>query len=64
VSDPDKKRSRAIPNWLRIALGVASGYFVVAYLILPRVWERYEMRHAVFDDSPRVTQTASDMFGR
>ena len=52
-----------MPNWLRIALGVAFVYLVVAYLVLPRVWRHYEMRHAVFDDSPRVTHTASDIPG-
>jgi hypothetical protein len=57
------RESRAFPNWLSIALGLAFGYFVVAYLILPRIWKRYEMRHAVFDDSPRVTHTGSDIPG-
>jgi hypothetical protein len=52
-----------LPNWLRLVLAVALGYFVVAYVILPRVWKRHEMRHAVFDDSPRLTRTASDIPG-
>src|SRR5437870_6927963 len=57
------QKKRSFPAWTRIALGIALAYLVVAYLILPRLWKRHEMRHAVFDDSPRVTQTASDIPG-
>ena len=32
-------------------------------MILPRLWKHHELRHAVFEDSPRVTHTASDIPG-
>jgi len=61
VSNTQKERT--LPTWARITLGIALTYFVVAYLILPRLWKHHEMRHAVFDESPRVTHTASDIPG-
>ena len=57
------QKERTFPAWVRIALGIALAYFLAAYLILPRLWKHHEMRHAVFDDSPRVTQTGSDIPG-
>jgi len=63
VSGSNTQRERSFPTWARIAFGIALVYFLVAYLILPRLWKHYETRHAVFDDSPRVTQTASDIPG-
>jgi hypothetical protein len=44
----------------RIALGLAvalSVYLVVAYLVMPALWKRYERRHPALDDTPGVTQT-------
>ena len=63
VPASNTQNERSLPVWARIALGIALAYFVVAYLILPRLWKRHEMRHAVFDDSPRVTQTKSEIPG-
>ena len=63
VPASNSREKRSFPVWARIALGIALAYFVVAYLILPRLWKHHETRHAVFDDSPRVTQTASDIPG-
>ena len=63
VPDSNTQKERTFPAWARIALGIALAYFLVAYLILPRLWKHHEMRHAVFDDSPRVTQTRSDIPG-
>jgi len=63
VPASNTQNERSLPAWARIALGIALAYLVVAYLILPRLWKRHETRHAVFDDSPRVTQTASDIPG-
>jgi LssY C-terminus len=57
------QNERSLPTWARIALGIAFAYLVVAYLILPRLWKHHETRHAVFDDSPRVTHTGSDIPG-
>src|SRR4029078_1959005 len=63
VPASNTQNERSLPAWARIALGIDLAYLVVAYLILPRLWKRHETRHAVFDDSPRVTQTASDIPG-
>jgi hypothetical protein len=63
VPGSNTQKEPAFPTWARIALGIALAYFVVAYLILPRLWKRHEIRHAVFDDSPRLTQTGSDIPG-
>src|SRR5438445_810114 len=52
-----------VPNFGSVGGNSFPSLMVVAYLILPRLWKRHEMRHAVFDDSPRVTQTASDIPG-
>jgi hypothetical protein len=63
VPHSNTQKKRAFPAWARITLGIALAYFLVAYLILPRLWKHHETRHAVFDDSPRVTQTGSDIPG-
>ena len=63
MPEANPEKQRAFPNWARIALGAALAYFLVAYVILPRLWKHHEMRHAVFDDSPRVTHTASEIPG-
>jgi hypothetical protein len=38
-------------------------YFVLAYILAPRVWKRYERRHPALNDIPRLTRTASDVPG-
>ena len=38
-------------------LGLAIAYLLVAYVVAPFAWERYENRHHSFDDNPRITQT-------
>ena len=63
VPASNTQAKRSFPTWARIALSIALAYLVIAYLILPRLWKHHEMRHGVFDDSPRVTQTASEIPG-
>ena len=41
------------------ALGVFVLYFVLAYLLLPVGWRRYERRHPALDDAPRIAHTAN-----
>jgi hypothetical protein len=38
-------------------------YLVLAYLIVPAVWSRYERRHPSLDSVPRITHTRSDIPG-
>jgi hypothetical protein len=53
--------SRQPASWRRrIALGLAvalSVYLVVAYLVMPALWKRYEHRHPALADTPGITRT-------
>lgn len=44
-------------------IGVAVGYFVVAYVVMPRWWGRYEKRHPALADIPGITHTPSGIPG-
>ena len=39
------------------------GWFLIAYLILPVGWRRYEKRHPALDDAPRVAHTTTGIPG-
>lgn len=46
-------------RWLTIS-GIALGaalltYFVVAYILMPRAWERFFLKHPSLNDNPRLT---------
>src|SRR5262249_30205288 len=45
------------------ALAVLVLYFVVAYLVLPLGWRRYEKKHPALDDVPRISHTATGIPG-
>jgi hypothetical protein len=52
--------------WKRVGFGVLAFllvYFVVAYLVLPFGWIRYEKRHPTLDTVPRTTRTIADIPG-
>jgi hypothetical protein len=36
---------------------------VLAYVLVPAIWKRYESRHPALDDIPRTTRTRSDIPG-
>jgi LssY C-terminus len=63
MAGSESQTRRTFPTWGRIALAIAAAYFFGAYVILPRLWKHHELRHAVFENSPRVTHTASDIPG-
>ena len=63
VTDSESQTRRGFPTWERIFLAVAAFYFLIAYLILPRLWKRHESHLAVIKESPRVTKTSSDIPG-
>ena len=63
MAGSESQTRRTFPTWGRIALAIAAAYFFGAYVILPRLWKHHELRHAVFEDSPRVTHTASNIPG-
>src|SRR5436190_10069340 len=63
VTDSESQTRRGFPAWERILLAIAALYFLIAYLILPRLWKRHESHLAVIKESPRVTKTSSDIPG-
>jgi len=63
VTDSESQTRRGFPAWERILLAIAALYFLIAYLILPRLWKRHERHLGVMKKSPRVTQTSSDIPG-
>ncbi len=66
MDQPQNLEQHGLPNatpakrrrLMRILLGFAVGYLVVAYVIVPFGWKRYAHRHPSFDDNPRLTQTS------
>ena len=63
VTDSESQTRRGFPAWERILLAIAALYFLIAYLILPRLWKRHERHLGVMKKSPRVTETSSDIPG-
>src|SRR5437773_9808492 len=63
VSGSESQTRRRFPAWERILLAIATLYFLIAYLILPRLWKRHETHLGVMKKSPRVTETSSDIPG-
>ena len=66
---PEEKildQSTRLPRRRRFGVLVAIGltvYLLVAYVLMPLVWKRYERRHPALDDLPGITQTASGIPG-
>jgi len=56
----ERKRVKTLVHWI---LGSLAVYFVIAYLILPVAWRRYEKRHPALDGAPRIAHTASGIPG-
>ena len=56
-------RRRAIKSLIYSVLAAALGWLVIAYLILPVAWRRYEKRHPALDQAPRIAQTATGIPG-
>jgi len=48
---------------LRGFIGLAIAYLLVAYVIAPFAWDRYEQRHPSFDDVPGITETGDRIPG-
>jgi hypothetical protein len=50
-------------RWQQVLVGLGIGlvvYFVVAYLLMPALWVRYERRHPAIDQTPGITLTGDD----
>lgn len=47
----------------RTLLITVAAYLVIAYLVLPQVWKRYERKHANFSDNPHLTHTGTGIPG-
>jgi hypothetical protein len=48
---------------LRLLLAGVAAYFLIAFVVLPLLWHRYEVRHPALSDIPNVTHTRSDIPG-
>ncbi len=48
---------------MRLFLGLAVIYLVIAYLVLPYSWDRYETRHPSLDEVPGITETGDRIPG-
>ena len=46
-----------------VALTLVVIYLLVAYLVLPFIWERYARRHPEINDVPGITQTKGGIPG-
>lgn len=65
-SRSNETSSESRRHWKSAALCLAAAilvYFVIAYVLMPLVWKRYERRHPWVDQMPGVTQTASGIPG-
>ena len=54
---------RRLGSWPRFALALAGLYYLVAYVIVPRLWKRHERKHPDLRDGPTLTHTASGIPG-
>ena len=55
LATPPRRR-----NWKHTVIGFSVGlgtYFLVAYVLMPALWKRYERRHPALDDLPGITET-------
>lgn len=48
---------------VRLAIGAALAYGLVAYVVMPLLWRVYARRHPMLDDVPGVSRTASGIPG-
>jgi hypothetical protein len=59
---PPGKRYRRV-RILRVVVGLLVTYLLIAFLIMPALWHRYEERHPALADVPNVTHTRSGIPG-
>ena len=62
-SQPAARRSKLTTRVMFVGLSVVVIYLVVAYLVLPFVWERYAKLHPAINDVPGITETADGIPG-
>ena len=48
---------------LGVIVGLLVVYFLVAYIVMPTWWRRYEHRHPALDNLPGITQTGNHIPG-
>lgn len=58
-----KNRRRVLKPLLYLVLVVVTAWIVIAYVVLPVGWRRYEKRHPALDDAPRVAHTTTGIPG-
>jgi hypothetical protein len=58
VLDPARPKASSLRRRIAVtAAGLLLAYFVIAYAVMPFVWDRYVHRHPALDDVPGVTTT-------
>src|SRR5262245_47870040 len=63
-SDPPAPPRRRWRRWVgRSIAGFLLAYLVIAYVVLPAVWQRYARKHPSLDDVPGITHTGSGIPG-
>lgn len=62
---PHTKRSlrRVVRSLAFVLAALALTWFVIAYVIVPLGWIRYEKRHPALDNAPRIAHTATGIPG-
>src|SRR5262245_60254417 len=68
TSSTESKSTTAARPWrlrlfVRGVLGGILAYLLIAYVLLPLVWRRYERRHPALANAPRVTHTKTGIPG-
>ena len=57
------RRGLITKRLLRLAVVLLLAWLIVAYLLLPALWNRYDKRHPALEDIPGITHTASGIPG-
>lgn len=60
---PAHPRRRVLRPLVYFVFVAALGWLVIAYVILPVAWRRYEKRHPALDKAPRIAHTATGIPG-
>jgi len=56
-------RPRRGSRWVRVVLALALVYFLIAYVLLPKWWERHERKHPAQSENPTLTHTGTGIPG-
>jgi hypothetical protein len=63
MPNTETPKSRRLPHWAWVTLGVITSYLLVAYVILPQLGKQDAKRHPDLVDGARLTHTKSGIPG-